>query len=177
MKIVLSAVVALLLIGCSDNSGTEKKEELVKKEVVSEAKEAQVEEKKIVFKTVVREKETPKKIEKTDVAKKEVLEKKVAPKKVTKILKEKTKPASIVASIDGEKIFKKCATCHGAHGENKALNKSAVIKGWSSEKVITAINGYKDGTYGNSMKGVMKPQVANLSAAEVKAVADYISKL
>ena len=94
-----------------------------------------------------------------------------------KTVKEKKVLTPVVANEDGAKVFKKCTSCHGMSGENKALNKSAVIKGWSSEKVITAINGYKDGTYGNSMKGVMKPQVAKLSAAEVKAVADYISKL
>jgi len=167
MKIVLSAVVALLLIGCSDNSGTEKKEELVKKEVVVEAKAAPVEEKKSIVKTVVKKKETPKKLEKTKVVKKEVVKKKVLEKEVT----------PVVASVDGAKVFKKCASCHGMNAEKKALNKSAIIQGWNSQKITTAINGYKDGTYGNSMKGVMKPQVSNLSAEEVKAVADYISKL
>jgi len=81
------------------------------------------------------------------------------------------------AVVEGNKVFMKCASCHGEHAEKKALNKSQVIQGWSVEKVTTAINGYKNGTYGSSMKGVMKAQVSKLSSDEVEAVSEYISKL
>ena len=71
---------------------------------------------------------------------------------------------------------KQCAGCHGANGEKAALGKSEVIKGWDKQKVIDALNGYKDGSYGGTMKGVMKGQVATKSDAEIEALADLISK-
>ena len=64
-----------------------------------------------------------------------------------------------VVMADGATLYKKCAGCHGATGEKKALGKSAVIKGWEAKKTVDALNGYKAGTYGGSMKGLMKGQV------------------
>ncbi|RXJ60520.1 c-type cytochrome [Candidatus Marinarcus aquaticus] len=69
-----------------------------------------------------------------------------------------------------------CAACHGANGEKAALGKSQIIKGWSADKLEAALHGYKDGSYGGPMKGVMKGQVAKLSDADIKALADQISK-
>ncbi|HIM76102.1 MAG TPA: c-type cytochrome [Campylobacterales bacterium] len=80
-------------------------------------------------------------------------------------------------SIDGKVLFAKCSSCHGVNGDKKALNKSQSIKGWSVVRLSDAINGYKDGSYGGSMKGVMRPQVNKLSSDEIKALSEYISKL
>ena len=79
-----------------------------------------------------------------------------------------------VAAADGASLYKKCAGCHGADGGKKALGKSAVIKGWEASKTITALKGYKDGTYGGPMKGLMKGQVASLSDTQIKDIAKYI---
>lgn len=68
-----------------------------------------------------------------------------------------------------------CAACHGANAEKKALGKSQVIKGWEASKVEAALNGYKNGTYGGPMKGVMKGQVARLSEADIKDLAAQVS--
>ena len=62
-----------------------------------------------------------------------------------------------------------CAGCHGQKGEKKALGKSAAIKGWSVEKTVEALKGYKDGSYGGPMKGVMKGQVAKYSVADLES--------
>ncbi|RXJ89131.1 cytochrome C [Arcobacter sp. CECT 8983] len=78
---------------------------------------------------------------------------------------------------DGAKIYNSCVGCHGANAEKQALGKSAVIKGWDVEKTIAALKGYKDGSYGGPMKGVMKGQVTRLSDTDIKAVAEHISKL
>lgn len=83
---------------------------------------------------------------------------------------------AILGAADGATIFKKCAACHGANGEKVALGKSKVIKDLSKEQIITAIKGFKDGTYGGSMKALMKGQVASLSEADIEAVAEYIGK-
>ncbi|XPV69973.1 MAG: c-type cytochrome [Halarcobacter sp.] len=84
--------------------------------------------------------------------------------------------ASLFAS-DGANIYKACATCHGANAEKHALGKSQVIQGWDVAKVEKALHGYKDGSYGGPMKGVMKGQVARLSDADIKAVAEHIASL
>ncbi|WP_428023471.1 c-type cytochrome [Arcobacter sp.] len=70
-----------------------------------------------------------------------------------------------------------CVGCHGANFEKAALGKSQIVKGWDAAKVEAALKGYKDGSYGGAMKGVMKGQVARLSDADIKAIAEQISKL
>ncbi len=72
--------------------------------------------------------------------------------------------------------FAPCAGCHGASAEKAALGKSQIIKGWPADKTIAALKGYKDGSYGGAMKGVMKGQVARLSDADIADLAAQISK-
>ena len=76
---------------------------------------------------------------------------------------------------DGAGLYKKCAGCHGATGEKKALGKSQVIKGWEVEKTVTALKGYQDGTYGGVMKGVMKGQVASLNDEQIESIAKFLA--
>ena len=79
--------------------------------------------------------------------------------------------------LDGELLFKSCASCHGLKAEKEALGKSQVIAGWNKEKTIQALNGYKDGSYGGVMKNIMKGQVATKTDAEIEALATFISNL
>ncbi|MGB5965186.1 MAG: c-type cytochrome [Sulfurimonadaceae bacterium] len=83
---------------------------------------------------------------------------------------------SSLAFADGAAAYKKCAGCHGASGEKVALGKSKVINEMSKADIVAALNGYKDGTYGGPMKGLMKGQVAALSDADMQAIADIIGK-
>jgi len=73
--------------------------------------------------------------------------------------------------------FNACAACHGANGEKKALGKSQVIAGWDVAKTTAALNGYKDGSYGGAMKGVMKGQVMRLSDADIADLAAQIAAM
>ncbi|WP_419766874.1 c-type cytochrome [Arcobacter sp.] len=82
-----------------------------------------------------------------------------------------------VLANEGETIYKACASCHGAKAEKVALGKSQIIKGWDKQKIVDALKGYKAGTYGGAMKGVMKGQVARLDDEKIQAVASYISTL
>lgn len=77
----------------------------------------------------------------------------------------------------GADAYKRCAGCHGVNGEKKALGKSAAITGWDISKTVAALKGYKDGSYGGAMKGVMKGQVASLSDADIQALSEHISTL
>lgn len=85
--------------------------------------------------------------------------------------------SSILMASDGAELYKKCAGCHGAVGEKKALGKSKVIATLSQADLVTAIKGYQDGSYGASMKALMKGQVAKLSDEEIKVLAQHIVNL
>jgi dienelactone hydrolase/cytochrome c553 len=69
-----------------------------------------------------------------------------------------------------------CVSCHGANFEKKALGKSKVVKDMSVADVEASLLGYKNGTYGGAMKGIMKAQVAKYSEAELKQIAAQIGK-
>jgi cytochrome c553 len=77
---------------------------------------------------------------------------------------------------EGADLYKKCATCHGVHGEKSALGKSKIIKDMGVIGIINALKGYKDGTYGGAMKGMMKTQAAPLSDTQITAIAAHIVK-
>ena len=62
-----------------------------------------------------------------------------------------------------------CKGCHGANFEKKALGKSKVVANLTKAEVSDALVGYKKGTYGGPMKGVMKGQVARYSEADLRA--------
>ena len=85
--------------------------------------------------------------------------------------------ATLMAA-DGAALYAKCAGCHGADGKTKALGKSAPIAGVAVDALVKDMEGYKAGTLNkNGMGGVMKGQVAGLSADDMKALAEHINKL
>ncbi len=85
--------------------------------------------------------------------------------------------ATLMAA-DGAALFAKCAGCHGQKAEKKALGKSNVIAGKKADVILKDLQGYKAGTLNrHGMGGVMKGQTAALSDDDMKALADYISKL
>lgn len=209
MKIVLSTIAALLLLGCSDSTkeNTENqvsevvqkskevaqniKESATKSAVEAQEKSAEIVEgiKESAKKSAVKIQEKSAKVVK-DVSEGAAALTKKAQTKSSEVAKEveksveasRAKLAKAIEpkkeiSADGATIFKACASCHGVNAEKKALNKSQIIQGWEASKIVTALHGYKDGSYGGPMKGIMKPQASKLSDAEIDAVAKYISGL
>jgi len=81
-----------------------------------------------------------------------------------------------VMADEGADLYKKCAACHGAAGEKAALGKSKIIKDMGAAGIVTALKGYKNGTYGGPMKAMMKGQVATLSDAQMTSIAAHIAK-
>lgn len=80
--------------------------------------------------------------------------------------------------VDGKLIYtEKCANCHGKMGRKSAFGKSAAIGSLTQEELIHAIKGYQEGTYGGSMKGMMKQEVKSFNEKEIEAVSKYISEL
>jgi cytochrome c553 len=179
MKTVLLIISALFILGCSQ----EKQEE---QQRVQTAEQAKVVAPAATEAKAVQKQQSPAAPEKTapTVVQKEPVQKETVKKMpVVEVPAPKTevvaKEVAVVdkTAVEGAKIFVKCAGCHGKNAEKKALGKSAVIRGWAPEKIVNAVHGYKAGTYGGAMKGVMKGQVANLNDDEINAVAKYISKL
>jgi len=80
--------------------------------------------------------------------------------------------ASMVASAASTTV---CAGCHGANFEKKALNVSKIVKDMSKDEIVTALKGYKDGSYGGAMKTTMKGQVASLSDSDIEDIANQIA--
>jgi cytochrome c553 len=85
--------------------------------------------------------------------------------------------ATLMAA-DGAALYAKCAGCHGKDGKTPALGKSAPIDTLDAATIVKDLEGYKAGTLNkHGMGGVMKGQAAALSEDDMKALADYISKL
>jgi cytochrome c553 len=94
-----------------------------------------------------------------------------------KIVLAMTIAGTTLLMADGAALFAKCAGCHGADGKTKALGKSDPIAGMAVDAVVKDLEGYKAGTLNkHGMGGVMKGQ-ANMSADDMKALGEYISKL
>ncbi|WP_428739284.1 c-type cytochrome [Sulfurimonas sp.] len=77
-----------------------------------------------------------------------------------------------MAGVNG----KACVACHGANFEKHAMGKSKIVSEMTHADIATALKGYKAGTYGAAMKGVMKGQVAKYSDADLDAFAQTIGK-
>ena len=71
---------------------------------------------------------------------------------------------------------KACASCHGADWSKAALGKSKNVAEMTHAEIATSLKGYKDGSYGGPMKGLMKGQVAKYSDADLEAFAQTIGK-
>ena len=139
-------MIAMFIIGCSEDAAKQEKAPVAEEAVVKEAVEVAQAVKEVVA--------------------------------VEKIAQVEEAVAEKVAEVtaDGALLYSKCAGCHGAKGEKAALGKSAVIGNWSVAQLEDALNGYKDGSYGGAMKGLMLGQVKDLDAAKITAIAEYIAK-
>ncbi|MEO1953580.1 MAG: cytochrome C [Campylobacterales bacterium] len=69
-----------------------------------------------------------------------------------------------------------CKGCHGADFSKHALGKSKIVKDLTHDEIAHALKGYKAGTYGGPMKGLMKGQVAKYSDADLEAFSKTIGK-
>ncbi len=96
-------------------------------------------------------------------------------KVVVKKGESKSAPAQKSAAPAGGADTTACAACHGANFEKKAMGVSKIVKDLSAEEIVTALNGYKDGSYGGGMKSIMKGQVAGFDSATIDAIAAKIS--
>jgi len=160
---------ALLLGGCVDSStGASAKADM-------EGEKAHKTETKVEKKSEVKQ-EAPKAEDKKAEVKQEapkVEEKKAEVKQEAPKVEEKkaeVKESSSTVNITA------CAGCHGANFEKKAMGVSKVVKDMTKADIVKALKGYKDGSYGGAMKGIMKGQVTSLDNATIEAIANKIGK-
>ncbi|WP_331775618.1 c-type cytochrome [Sulfurospirillum sp. 1612] len=69
-----------------------------------------------------------------------------------------------------------CKACHGQNWEKHALGKSVIVKDLTHAQIAEGLKGYKAGTFGGAMKGIMKGQVAKYTDAELEAFSKTIGK-
>ncbi len=70
-----------------------------------------------------------------------------------------------------------CIACHGERFEKAAMGTSKIVKDMSKDDIIKALKGYKNDTYGGSMKDLMKSQVVDLSDADIDAMSESIKNI
>ena len=143
MKIIFSIMIAMFIIGCSEDAAKQEKAPVAEEAAVVEIAQTVKEVAAVVEQA-------------TEVVAEKVIEE--------------------TATANGALLYSKCVACHGKNGEKSALNKSAIIANWSVTQVQDALNGYKAGTYGGAMKGMMIGQVKSLSEADITAIAEHIAK-
>ena len=80
-------------------------------------------------------------------------------------------------TLNATPLYNACSGCHGVKGEKKAMGRSKVINKMGKQDIVTALKGYKTGTYGGAMKAVMKGQSMRLSETDIQTLAEHISKL
>lgn len=71
---------------------------------------------------------------------------------------------------------KRCSACHGLNFEKQALGVSRIVKNMNREEILKALRGYKDGTYGNSMRGIMKFQLKMYSDKQLVQISKKIKE-
>jgi len=81
---------------------------------------------------------------------------------------------SITVYAGNPGMMKACTGCHGNNFEKKALGASKVVKDMTEEEIALAIQGYKDGTYGGKMKGVMIGQAKKIPDSKRAAAHIYM---
>lgn len=114
-----------------------------------------------------------------NMKKAEEIEKLTAPKKEEKEEVEVVKAGPLVDLSTpqlqaGHELYKKCVVCHGKRGEGKSGQKAPAIGGQFNWYVKTQIANMQSGVRVNK---VMMPYISRLSAEDVSALAEYISKL
>lgn len=82
----------------------------------------------------------------------------------------------LASTLFAEVNIAKCYGCHGTSFEKVALNKSLIVQDMNSTAIYDSLKGYKDGTYGGPMKGIMKAQVQMYTDKQIQEITTKITK-
>ncbi len=80
--------------------------------------------------------------------------------------------ASEAGAAQTDKLLPVCQSCHGEHGAKPILPEYPILAGQHANYIEHALKDYRAGTRKNA---VMKGQAANLSDADIKALAQYFA--
>ncbi len=83
---------------------------------------------------------------------------------------------TLASTLAAGVVAGKCVGCHGKSFEKKAMGKSKIVAEMTHADIAAALKGYKAGTYGGPMKGLMKGQVAKYSDADLETFSHTIGK-
>ena len=81
---------------------------------------------------------------------------------------------SLLTSASQSSSIGVCKGCHGQNFTKSVQGKSRVVKEMNKQDILSALKGYKEGTYGGVMKSVMESQVKILTYSDIEALADLI---
>ena len=68
-----------------------------------------------------------------------------------------------------------CTGCHGQFFEKRAMGKSKIVKDMKYKDILYSLNGYKNGSYGDTLKSMMVSQVKNISDKDIEKISKLIS--
>jgi cytochrome c len=82
-------------------------------------------------------------------------------------------------AADGKALYtaKMCQTCHGADGKAPIMGMYPKLAGQNKEYLAAQMKDIKSGARNNGMSMAMKAMVANVSDAEIDAIAEYLSQV
>jgi len=83
---------------------------------------------------------------------------------------------SLLTSASHSNSIGVCKGCHGQNFTKSVQGKSKIVKEMNKQDIVSALKGYKGGTYGGVMKSVMESQVKSLSSADMEELADLIKQ-
>jgi len=84
-----------------------------------------------------------------------------------------------VQAADGKKLYaeKTCSACHGATGNKTLMPDYPKIAGQNVKYIEKQMLDIKNGTRANGNSAAMKGVMVIVSDEEIKAIAEYVSKL
>ncbi len=83
------------------------------------------------------------------------------------------------AAADGAALFaaKGCVACHGADAKTPLLPVYPKLAGQNADYALNQMKDIKSGARANGQAAAMKAIVANVSEADLKAIADWLATL
>ncbi len=82
-------------------------------------------------------------------------------------------------AADGQALYgqKLCITCHGPEGKAPIQSTYPKLAGQNKEYLVQQATDIQSGARNNGLTNVMKPIVANVTADEIEAIAEYLSSI
>ena len=86
---------------------------------------------------------------------------------------------SVATAADGKSLFEQrlCITCHGVGGAAPIISTYPRLAGQNKDYLVQQFKDIQSGARNNAQTSAMKGIVAGVSAEDIDAIAEYLSKL